>query len=355
MKARTGVCASLCGSLLLGCSSFPSLSGLFGDREPPAMRVAKDADAEYRRGKRLHLSGQYADAQKAYLNALAIDPAHAEAKNGLAALIGANGDLDRAIAMLAELSENYPASHVYANLGHALQLKGRDFDAREAYQRAVDLDPGNETARKRLQALDEKLQARALAAAVVEEATPAAPPPAQATIESVGPAMYAMRYPVAPPSAPPADAPIAAAAPASLSAPARVIDAPVSPPAVQAVVPAVAQPGAPRRPALPVELVNANGITGMARELRSLLPNDEWRVVSTRNHENFAVGATRIEYAPKHRRQAQQFSQEVGIAARLRVNEELQGARLRIVLGRDCRDFEQLKQRLASERQQPAS
>lgn len=348
MKARTGICASLCGSLLLGCSSFPSLSGLFGEREPaPVMRVAKDADAEYRRGKRLHLAGQYGDAQKAYLNALAIDPAHAEARNGLAALIGASGDLDRAIAMLTELSTNYPASHVYANLGHALQLKGRDFDARDAFQRAVDLDPGNQNARKRLLALDEKLQGTAVA--VIEE-KPLEPAAAEkATIESVGPAMYAMRYPDGPQPVPPVEPAVAA------EVPTPAIEALVAPAGAQVVVPAVAQARVPRSRALPVELVNANGVTGLARQLRSLLPGDEWRVVRTRNHENFAVGATRIEYAPKYRKDAQQFAQDVGIAAKLRVNEELQGARLRIVLGRDCRDFDQLKQKLASERELPAS
>ncbi len=348
MKARTGICASLCGSLLLGCSSFPSLSGLFGEREPaPVMRVAKDADAEYRRGKRLHLAGQYGDAQKAYLNALAIDPAHAEARNGLAALIGASGDLDRAIAMLTELSTHYPASHVYANLGHALQLKGRDFDARDAFQRAVDLDPGNENARKRLLALDEKLQGTAVA--VIEE-KPLEPAAAeQATIESVGPAMYAMRYPDG-------AQPVPAVEPAVVAAvPTPAIEALVAPAGAQVVVQAVAQARVPRSRALPVELVNANGVTGLARQLRSLLPGDEWRVVRTRNHENFAVGSTRIEYAPKHRKDAQQFAQDVGISARLRANDELQGARLRIVLGRDCRDFEQLKQKLASERELPAS
>lgn len=349
MKARTGICASLCGSLLLGCSTFPSLSGLFGERTPaPVMRVAKDADAEYRRGKRLHLAGQYGEAQKAYLNALAIDPAHAEAKNGLAALIGASGDLDRAIAMLTELSTNHPASHVYANLGHALQLKGRDFDARDAFQRAVDLDPANETARKRLSALDEKLQGTAVA--VIDEKPLAAPVAERVTIESVGPAMYAMRYPEGLQSVPPVEVVVAA------EVPAPAIEALVAPAGAHVVAQAVAQGRVLRSRALPVELVNANGVTGLARQLRSLLPGDEWRVVRTRNHENFAVGATRIEYAPKYRKDAQQFVQDVGIAARLRVNDELQGARLRIVLGRDCRDFEQLKQKqLASEPQLPAS
>lgn len=342
MKARTGICASLCSSLLLGCSSFPSLSSLFGNPEPqPTMRVAKNADAEYQRGKQLHLSGQYGDAQKAYLAALAIDPSHAEAKNGMAALIGANGDLDRAIGILVDLSREHPASHVYANLGHAYQLKGRDIDARDAYQRAVDLDPGNDGARKRLQTLEDKLQGTAVALTAIDE-TPR-PVAAQASIENVGPAMYAMRYPTGPLPATAAEAPAA-----------NVVASPAaSGPA--ATVAAVELAVAPRARSLPIELVNANGVAGLARELRSLLPNQAWRVVRTRNHENFSVGATRIEYAPRHRQDAQQFAQDIGIPARLRVNDELNGPRLRIILGHDCKSFEQLKQKLASDGLLPAS
>ena len=347
MKARTGICASLCGSLLLGCSSFPSLSGIFGGSEPPpALRVAKNADAEYQRGKRLHLAGQYGDAQKAYLAALAIDPDHAAAKNGMAALIGANGDLDRAIDILADLSKNHPASHVYANLGHAYQLKGRDIDALEAYQRAIDLDPGNESARKRLLALDEKLQGTAIAEATIDEQPLPAPVSPQAAIESIGPSTYAMRYPVA-----------AQTLPIKLQ---QMPDVPVPPvPASESAAQVILQPpvqvSARHLRALPIELVNANGVTGLARELRALLPNEEWRVVRTRNHDNFGVGATRIEYVPKHRKDAKHFAEDVGINARLRANVDLQGPRLRIILGHDCKNFEQLKQKLASERQLSAS
>jgi hypothetical protein len=336
MKARTGVCASLCGTLLLGCTSFPGLSGLFsGSDKTPAIRVAKNADTEYQRGRRLHLAGQYGDAQQAYLSALAIDPSHAEARNGIAALIGASGDLDRAIAMLAELSNNYPAAHVYANLGHAYQLKGMDFSAREAYQHAVDLDPGNELARHRLQALDEKLQAAPVAEASVKEQPVLVPTLASNPIERIGPSIYALRYPLREDS-------VTAAAPN-----ASTLASPV-PGNVQARSPAVTSFGSAQTRALPVELVNANGVTGLARQLRSLLPNDTWRVVRTRNHENFGVSVTRIEYVPMHRREAQQFAQQVGIAARLRPNGELQGAQLRLVLGHDCRSVEQLRQSLAS-------
>jgi tetratricopeptide (TPR) repeat protein len=331
MKARTGICVSLCGSLLLGCSSFPSLSGLFDrERTTPALRVAKDPDAEYQRGKRLHLAGQYADAQKAYLSALAIDPSHAEAKNGMAALIGANGDLDRAIGLLVELSRDYPASHVSANLGHAYELKGRVVDAREAYQHAIDLDPGNESAQRRLLALDEKLQGPVIVDVVIEKNLMPVPDRAQSKIESIGPSMYAMHYPTEP----------------QRSSSAHASDDMTLKPVTEYANHVTPQ----QSRALPVELVNANGVTGLARHLRSLLPSETWNVVRTRNYDNFSLGVSRIEYFPSHRKEAQQFAQDIGIAGRLLANRDLQGARLRIILGHDCKNLELLKQQQASVR-----
>lgn len=327
MKLNTGISVSLCSSLLLGCASFPNLSAWFGDSTPPpALRVANDADAEYQRGKQLHRAGRYGDAQKSYLAALAIDPAHAESRNALAALIGASGDLDRAIGMLSALSQDHPSAHVYANLGHAFQLKGRDFDARVAYQRALDLEPDNDSTRRRLQAVDDKLQRTSMNDTVIQEQVLVDAAIVQATIVNVGPAIYEMRYP--------------AAASASI---------------LPSVPPSAPPPAQPRAHTLAVELVNANGVTGLARQLRALLPNETWQVMRTRNHENFHLSATRIEYLPNHRQYAQQFAQDTGISARLQVNGELQGARLRIILGHDCKDFRQLKQKLASEPMPPAS
>jgi Tfp pilus assembly protein PilF len=343
MKLRTGISASLCSSLLLGCASFPNFSSWFSDPEPaPALRVANDADAEYQRGKHLHRAGRYGEAQKAYLAALAIDPAHADSRNGLAALIGASGDLDRAIGLLIELSQDHPSAHVYANLGHAYQLKGRDFDARVAYQRALDLDPGNDGTRHRLQAIDDKLQRTSMADAMIQERALADAAITQATIEHVGPAMYAMRYPATVPTVPTAPS-MPLSAPSPVRTDGRADHEPSLPPAQ------------PRAHALAVELVNANGVTGLARQLRALLPNETWQVTRTRNHDNFQLSATRIEYLPNHRQYAQQFAQDIGIAARLQVNGELHGARLRIILGHDCKDFRQLKQRLVSETMPAAS
>ncbi len=107
--------------------------------------------------------------------------------------------------------------------------------------------------------------------------------------------------------------------------------------------------------AMPVELVNGNGVTGFARGLRELLPSDAWRVVRTTNHEQFNVGRTRIEYVRDHAPVARQFGDELGLSPRLQVNNQQYGTRLRVILGHDCKDLQSLKLRLAASQRPAAS
>ncbi len=338
MRIHTSLAMLLCGGLLTACSS---LSGPGG---APAYRVVLDADGEYQRGKQLHLAGLYMEAQSAYLKALSIQPGHAEARNGMAALAAALGDLDRAIALLEELARQQPAAHVLANLGHALQMKGRRFDAREAYERALAVAPDNEALRdalrRKLQDIEQQLGAEA--PALVVDTPP--PVPAAVQIDTVTAGVYAMRYALPQPQLQPQPVQVEVKAAA---------------PVVQSVVQPVVQPTAARSPrparSLTVELVNGNGVTGLARQLRALLPAQEWRVVRTINHQDFGVARTRIEYLPPHRPQARRLSEEMGVDARLQRNEEMAGIRLRVVLGHDCKDIDQLKARLAANAAQPAS
>ncbi len=360
MKTRTGLCIMLCGGMLTGCSSLTDGSLAFW-KTPPKM--AMTADGEYQRGRQFHLAGQYPEAQKAYLSALAIDPQHAEAKNAMAALIGASGDVDRAIGMLVELGQRHPQSHVYANLGHAYQMRGQLFDARDAYQRAVDLDPGNENARRRLAALEQQLGARAVVDVPAVPAVPAQPdtepvaaPSPAGGIDLVSNGIYAIRYPVASAAIPDRPAVNLLAAPQALVATAPVAAAPVP-------VSLLAAPAESRGSAVPrvatriftVELVNGNGVTGLARQLKTLLPRAEWAVVRTANHSDFLVRQTRIEYVQPHKPAARRLAEDLGGRPALRPNEELTGARLRVVLGHDFKDLDDLKQRLATAEPQPAS
>lgn len=329
MKATSSVCIALCGTMLAGCAA---LSGGEVSQWKIPPRIVMTADGEYLRGKQLHLMGEYNEAQKAYLSALVLNPDHADAKNGMAALIGASGDLDRAIGMLIALGRQYPASHVFANLGHAYQMQGRDFEARDAYERALSLDPGNLLAQQRLQALDQKLGAESPSAAITEPAV-VDEPPANAVIDPVTSGVYALRYPPGPSAVP---------MPQIEERPARPA---VSAEPQQAPVTTTQIPTAPME-AMPVELVNGNGVNGFARGLRQLLPADTWQVVRATNHRDFKVGRTRIEYVEDHAPAAHQMAEELGLRPRLALNNQQAGTRLKVILGHDCKDLEWLRHKL---------
>ena len=196
MKTRTGISLSLFGPLLFGCSILPSVSSLFDSPPQSQLRLAKSAQGEYERGRQLHRAGQYVEAKQAYISALSLDPTHAEAKNGIAALMGISGDLDNAIVLLQQLSKDHPVPHVYSNLAYALQLRGRELEARDALQQALAIDPSHEGNRSRLQALDQKLNAPSEIEPVVKTDLLPVIVSSDNAIEVTGPSTYALRYPI---------------------------------------------------------------------------------------------------------------------------------------------------------------
>ena len=342
MKTRAGISLSLCGPLLFGCSIFPSMSSLFDSTPQSQLRLVKSAQGEYERGRQLHRAGQYVEAKQAYISALSLDPTHAEAKNGMAALMGISGDLDNAIVLLEQLAKDHPAPHVYSNLAYALQLRGRNREARDALQQALSIDPSHEGNRSRLQALDQKLNVPSENDPVVKTDSLPVTVSFDNSIEVTGPSTYALRYPI---SASPSlssqsgkvsesksEVSVASSSEAQLNVSDKLINGAV----------------------LSVELVNGNGVNGLARQVGSSLPVDRWRVVRTANYKNYSVELTRIEYLPHHADDARRFSSMLGIRTSFRSNTEQRGT-LRIILGHDYKNIAQLKERLALALPTPSS
>jgi hypothetical protein len=343
VNTKTGITLSLCGPLLLGCSTFPSISSLFDSSPKPQLRLVKSAQSDYEHGRQLHRAGQYSEAKRAYMSALSLDPTHAEAKNGMAALLGMSGDLDNAIVLLEQLAKDHPAPHVYSNLAYALQLRGRNAEARDALQQALNIDPYHEGNRSRLQVLENKLNALSETEPVGKTALSPVTVSLENLIEATGPSTYALRYPIS----------ASASASASVASPvssqiAKRLDGnsesiTASLPDAQIRIPTKFIDGS----VLTIELVNGNGVNGLAKQIGASLPVDYWRVVRTANYKHYSVGVTRIEYLPHHADDARRFSSMLGVSTRFRPNAEQRGA-LRIVLGHDCKNIEQLKERLVS-------
>jgi len=378
---------ALLSSLLPACVSTPHDPGQPLVSMNSGIQI--NPDSEYLRGKLLHLQARYDEAQQAYLSVLTMDKNHAEARNGLAALLGARGDLDRSIALLSSMVQsNTRLPHVYINLGHAWMKKGQLVQARAALERALELEPDNTAAQEKMAVLLslEKpgvVQAtQTIAAADTNAAVISVNP-----IERLSDGLYVLRYSV------PAPEPV----PQSVQKPAEaVFKSKVSnatEPVVEVIAPnsrsdssknselprvvptlaiefnsedrnvnkpAVEVAGIVTRsdfskdgdsrsaiPTIAIEVANGNGVQGLARSLRGLLNGQSWRVVRTINHEQFGVRFTRIEYAPNSAQDAKNLAETLGINARFRLNNQQAGTQMRIILGHDLKDLSEIRHRLA--------
>lgn len=115
------------------------------------------AESWYRWGCELEAAAP-AEAREAYERALALDPAHADARVNLGRLLHEAGDLVGAEEHYRRALETRPADATAAfNLGVALQDLGHAREAIQAYEHAIDLDPGNADAHYNAASLFERI------------------------------------------------------------------------------------------------------------------------------------------------------------------------------------------------------
>lgn len=330
MKNTSTLFTVLCSSILFGCASSPVRTA--GDGVSASLQAIIDkAESLYRQGRQLHWDKRLDEAELAYRRALTQDPDHLETQNAMAALNASRGDLDRAIKLLTALSEKHPeAAHVFGNLGYAYLLKGEYLQSQEALERALSLDPQNEHARNNLQKVRAVLASMESGTHVVSETSVKQPPAAGVQINEVKSGVYTLSYPE--PAAPTV---ITITLPES-----RSRHAPASRLPTQASLAS--------KQKMRIAIINGNGITGLARAVRGKVASDAWRVVMMGNHEQYNVKTTRIEYDYSYFPAARQLADEIGVAAELRPNYHQSGSSLRVVLGRDFKNVELLRQRLAS-------
>ena len=107
------------------------------------------AEAHNNLGLVLSRMGQEKEATEAFQEALKIDPAMSEVYNNLGFLYHTRGKFDRAVQMFGQAIQNSADSSVaYTNLGNSLYKMKQADKAVEAWQRALELDPMNENARR---------------------------------------------------------------------------------------------------------------------------------------------------------------------------------------------------------------
>ncbi len=303
--------ALLCaGGALLACSA-----PLVGQAPAPRGELQQaGADGDYAVGRSHYFARRYEAARAAYLRALAQAPAHVDARNGLAMVHAARGELAPAIAIWRVLTADgqggsgQGAAFLFNNLGYAYLLAGDAEQAAAALERACVLDPLDYRAWENLGEALHRLGEHERAQQVAGQADTLRRHDLKADYAAVGAAL--------PPVAP--DAGFAGAE-------VHIGAAPVRPERL----------AAPPAPAVPlVEISNGNGVRGMAAALGRSLDRNELRVVRLSNQRGFAVARSRIEYGHGHADVARK------LAARLRPAPLLQAASidgyaLRLVIGHD--------------------
>lgn len=351
MHHRITLAAALCaGACLLACAG--------GGR--PAAGGAGEADRLYAQGRAAFVSGRYDDASGAYRQALLLDPAHLNARNGLAAWHAARGEYGPAIALWRQLVQERRAdaapdnAFLYGNLGYAHWLNGDVDAARDALQQACLLDPLNALSWQRLGLVFDRLGQHERAARMWQQARTLQAHDLKADYAQVAdaraaPAPSAASASIVPAATPGPDVPLrrrdpgrGAAGPAPIAAP---DGGPASTAAGGPAREAVAASGAAAlaSASLLVEVRNGNGVRGMAAALGRLIRAPQVRVVRLSNAGSFDVPRTRLEYRPEQARAAK------ALAARLAIGMVEQpgggGARALLVLGHDRADLDALRRR----------
>jgi tetratricopeptide (TPR) repeat protein len=305
--------ALLCaGGALLACSA-PLVS------QGPAARSAMleaSADGYYAIGRNHYLARRYDAARDAYQGALAQVPGHIDARNGLATVHAARGELAPAIAIWRALTEGQgnagkESAFLFNNLGYAYLLAGDAEQAALALERACVLDPLDYRAWENLGEALHRLGEHERAQQVAVQGETLRRHDLKADYAAVG-----MPQPDAV-----ADAGFAGAEVHLGGARARPerLAAPLAPPAAD----------------LPLlEISNGNGVKGMAAALGRSVNRNELRLVRLSNQRGFAVARTRIEYQQGHAEAARKLAARFHQAPVLQLA-RVDGAAIRLVIGHD--------------------
>lgn len=309
----------------------------------PVMAVRNgglDAERMYRIGRQYQGQQRLGSAEEAFVQALALDAHHAEARNALAVTYYEQGLIRKAEQEFKLAIAAAPTrAHLHNNLGYLYQQIGRDEEAISAFRAALLVDPDNQRARDSLAALTcgDKSACNARKASAATPAAPAAAP------EMVRPSSAAVVQPDAPTVALASVAPnVWELQPIATSKPSHAASASVAPALVS---PAVAGQTAKALPVLTkrIEVANGNGVAGMAKRVGSYLHEQGFLPPRLTNHRNFKQPYTEVQYVPGAESLARQVSDSFERPAHLVAVSKLERQMpVRLILGKDFNESQSM-------------
>jgi tetratricopeptide (TPR) repeat protein len=377
-RIKTLTLAMSAVSMMAGCASTQP-AGESGLKMEAVQRVThgqSSPEAFYRQGRYYHGQARYNLALTAYRQALELQPRHVDALTGMGVVYATLGQYDEALRLFGAAASLDPGSATARNnLGYIHWLRNEHEQALQAYRQALKLDPLNARARDNLRlamkdAANDPFQA-------ATESQPVAPQVAQedrstAAQQDAGPQLYELREPA--PAVPvtidqrgesPAQASLSSAPGAvaseqagadsrlslnevapqvyELRMPVKKTVA-VSPPPEQVITTGTAAGVRPTANAADstsyLEVMNGNGVTGIARKVSRYLVAQGYPSAGARNLPHFNEVRTRIEYRPGHAEQARRLNELLPGQAVLSETAALGGrAKIRLVLGNDIRQL----------------
>jgi hypothetical protein len=196
--------------------------------------------------------GRYYDGMRAwdksidaYRKAIAAEPSHVEARNGLAVALAQRGRYAESEAAFRETIALSPdSSHLRSNLGYVLLLAGKPQEAVRELRAAVKADKTDVTAIANLREAVWQLESARLAGTVTDKVMPAAPSTKGTTIATTSPAPATDASKQQAPAAVAMPVPAAEAQPRSLAHPVPAVAAEAAPavPPSNALMVSVAAP-----------------------------------------------------------------------------------------------------------------
>lgn len=253
------------------------------------------------------------------------DPIDLADRNGQAVLHAQRGEAGQSIAiweaLLAAGGLREPRhAYVLRNLGHAYALAGRDLDALPVLEQACLLDPLHALAWQRLSQVLARLGQHERAARMLAQAHSL-----QAhDMQRDQALLRAQAAPVPVPVPFPVPVPVSALVPPAME---RIEITQSAGMARLQRVPATAL-----RPRL--EILNGNGMPGVAAAMARSLAAGALQVVRTRNAASFQVARTRVEYRPAQEQLARRLARQLGPGVEA-VAFDCPASEVRLILGRD--------------------
>lgn len=356
INAKQFICLMGCVSLVPGCAWYPGKDKqdkqAFSVRPVMQMKHGNAGpDAMYRLGRYHQGKANYTEAISAYEKALAMNPGHVEAYNGLAVSYSLYGQHELALQYLRQALQRSPkAAHLHNNLGYVQMTLGQIGEAAAAFEQALRLDPENRWARGNVAVFYEKmgLNDAAMLTALLESTPARAGVPLATRTQAMGASSDTMPAAVAVATFKKqetqhnthnAGVPLVQIAPNVFEFRMSKNDPPMAIPAGGSIsgISASQEARIPDSEDIRIEVSNGSGAAGMARQVSDFLQEHGLPKARLTDSQPFRQIQTEIHYRPGNYVLARQISQmmpkQIPMMESYNLRRDIQ---VRILLGKDA-------------------